>query len=326
MSRTFRAALGAALLGALGVGAAAHAQADTYPTRAVRLVIPFGAGGIADIHSRLVAAELSKRLGQQVYVENQPGGFGIPAARTALTAPPDGHTLTLFANGTATSVSLLKDLTFDPLKDFTPVANVVEFEFLMVVNAQSKYRSVGDVLTDAKQRPGAFKIGTTAQGSSSHLAAVLLRSSAGVDLTVVPYRNPADLPIALLRNDVDMVLDTLALLKGTIDDGKARPIAVTGSRRSAALPHIPTAQEGGLAGYEVTSWNGIFARAGVPAPVIERLNREIRATVAMPEIKQRLLQLGLLASSGPPEDLRARLQSDIAKWAKVIADAGIERR
>ena len=302
-----------------------RSQAE-YPVRPVRLIMPFGAGGIADLQARIVAAELGKRLGQQVVVENQPAGFGIPAAKAVLSAPPEGYALALFANGTATSVSLVRDLTFDPVRDFAPVANLVYFDFLMAVNAKSRYRSIADVVAAARERPGTLNFGTTARGSSSNLAAELVRLTAGINVTVVPYRNPADLTVALLRGDVDMVLDTYALLKPTIEDGKARAIATTGTKRSATTPNVPTAQEGGLAGFEVTSWQGLFVRAGTPAVVIERLNRELRSVVAQDDVKDRLLQLGLEARSGTPEELGSRLKSDIEKWAKVIAQAGIEKR
>jgi tripartite-type tricarboxylate transporter receptor subunit TctC len=302
------------------------ARAETYPDRPVRLVIPFGPGGIADIHSRIIAGELSKRFGKQVYVENQPGGMGIPAARTALSAPPDGYTLTLFANGTATSVSLVKDLTFDPVGDFSPVANIVTFDFLIVVNSKSNYRSVSDVIRAAREHPGTLKIGTTASGSSSNLAALLFKLTANVDINVIPYRNPSDLTIGLLRNDVDMVLDTYALLKSTIDSGNARPIATTGPKRSTVLPDIPTVQEGGLPGFDVTSWNAIFVRKGVDKAIVQRLNNEVRSILETDNIKTRLRELGLEATPMTPEELGARLQSDIKKWAAVITKVGLAKK
>jgi tripartite-type tricarboxylate transporter receptor subunit TctC len=304
---------------------AAQAQAD-YPSRTVRLVVPFGAGGIADVHSRVTAAELSKRLGQQVIVENQPAGLGIPAARSVLQAPPDGHTLALFANGTATAVSLIKDLTFDPVKDFVPVANLVYFDFIIAVNAGSSYRSVADIVTAAKENPGKLNIGTTAKGSSSNLAAELFRLTTGIQLTVVPYRTASDLPVALLRNDVDVVLDSYTLLKSSIDAGSVRVIASTGAKRSAILPEVPTVQESGVAGFDVTSWNAVFARAGTPPAIIQKLNGEIRAIQSDPAIRQRLIGIGVEGYSGPSEELGERLKSDIAKWAKVIEQAGIEKR
>jgi tripartite-type tricarboxylate transporter receptor subunit TctC len=311
---------------ALSAGPQPARADDAYPTRPIRLVLPFGAGGIADMHSRLVAAELSKRVGQQVVVENQPGGFGIPAARSVLTAPPDGYTLTLFANGTATSVSLVKDMSFDPVRDFAPISNVVYFDFLMAVNAASDHRSMADFIAAAKAKPGTLNIGTTARGSSSNLAAELLKTAAGIDVTVVPYRNPAELPVALLRNDVAMVLDSYALLAPGIRGGTIRALASTGTRRSAALPDVPTAREGGLTEYEVTSWNGWFAHAKTPPAVIEKLNRELNAIMAQPGIEKKLLEFGLDAHAGTPEELRSRLKSDIAKWAVVIEQAGIEKQ
>ncbi len=322
------------LHGALMVGAivalltflSGMAQAETYPDRPVRLVIPFGPGGIADMHSRIIAGELSKHFGKQVYVENQPGGMGIPAARTVLSAPPDGYTLALFANGTATSVSLVKDLTFDPVGDFSPVANIVTFDFLIVVNSKSNYHSVADVIRAAREHPGTLKIGTTASGSSSNLAALLFQLTANADINVIPYRNPSDLTIGLLRNDVDMVLDTYALLKSTIDSGSARPIATTGPKRSTVLPDIPTVQEGGLAGFDVTSWNAIFVRKGVDEVIVQRLSSAVRKILETDDIKTRLRELGLEATPMTPKELGGRLQSDIEKWAAVITKVGLAKK
>jgi tripartite-type tricarboxylate transporter receptor subunit TctC len=171
-----------------------------------------------------------------------------------------------------------------------------------------------------------LNFGTTARGSSSNLAAELLKSTANINVTVVAYRNPAELTVGLLRNDVDMVLDTYALLKPAIDDGKARGLASTGAKRSPVTPNIPTANESGLPGFEVTSWQGVFARAGTPPAVIEKLNRELRAVLSDASVKERLLQVGLEAHAGTPEEMGARLKSDIDKWAKVITQAGIEKR
>jgi tripartite-type tricarboxylate transporter receptor subunit TctC len=303
----------------------AEAQSD-YPAKPVRVVVPFGPGGIADTSLRIVAEKLTGDLGQQVIVENQPGAGGITAAMNALKAPADGYTLALLTNGTAISVPLFKKLRFDPLTDFTPVSSVAFFDFVLVTNAQSPLRSVADVVAAAKAKPGGLNIGTINIGSSQNLSAELLKSTAGVDFTIVPYRQTPDLLVGTLRGDVDLMIDNYAAVKSPLDDGRARAIATTGTARSPALPDVPTVQESGVPGFEVTSWNGIFAPAGTPTEVIATLNRALHTVLAMPDVKQRMLDLGVEAKASTPEELRSRLQADIAKWGEVIAKAGIEQQ
>jgi tripartite-type tricarboxylate transporter receptor subunit TctC len=303
----------------------AEAQSD-YPTQPVRIVVPFGPGGIADTSLRIVAEKLTEELGQQVIVENQPGAGGIAAASTVRKAEPDGHTLALLSNGTAISVPLFKDkLPFDPLTDFAPVSSVAFFDFVLVTNAESSFGSMADVIAASRATPGGLNVGTITIGSSQNLAAELLKSTAGVDFTIVTYRQTPDLLVGVLRSDVDLMIDNYAGVKAAIDDGRARALATTGAARTAALPDVPTVQESGIEGFEVTSWNGIFAPAGTPTEVIDTLNQALHTVLAMPDIQQRLLDLGIEGRAGTPEELQSRLQADIAKWGEVIAAAGIER-
>lgn len=313
------------LLGPLSDGARAQSG---YPTGPVRVVVPFGPGGIADTSLRIVAEKLTGELGQQVIVENQPGAGGITAARGALRGPADGHTLALLTNGTAISVPLFKELPFDPLTDFVPVSSVAFFDFVLATNAESPFRSVADVLAAARAEPGSLNVGTINVGSSQNLSAELLRSTAGVDFAIVPYRQTPDLLVGVLRGDVDLMIDNYAAVKPAIDDGRARAIATTGAARSPApaLADVPTVQESGVDGFEVTSWNGIFAPAGTPAEAIATMNRALHAVLAMPQVKQRMLDLGIEARASTADELRARLEADIARWGEVIAKAMIERR
>jgi tripartite-type tricarboxylate transporter receptor subunit TctC len=313
----------ASLLGPVAGGARAQSG---YPTQPVRVVVPFGPGGIADTSLRIVAEELSSELGQQVVVENQPGAGGITATRNAsLKAPADGYTLALLTNGTAISVPLFEKLPFDPLTDFVPVSSVAFFDFVLVTNAPSPLRSVADLVAAARAEPGGLNVGTINVGSSQNLSAELLKSTAGVDFTIVPYRQTPDLLVAVLRGDVDLMIDNYAAVKSALDDGRARAIATTGTTRSPALSGVPTVQESSIWGFEVTSWNGIFAPAGTPAEAVETMNRALHTVLAMPDVKQRMQDLGIEARASTPEELRARLKSDIAKWGEVIAKAGIER-
>jgi tripartite-type tricarboxylate transporter receptor subunit TctC len=238
----------ASLLGPVAGGARAQSG---YPTQPVRVVVPFGPGGIADTSLRIVAEELSSELGQQVVVENQPGAGGITATRNAsLKAPADGYTLALLTNGTAISVPLFEKLPFDPLTDFVPVSSVAFFDFVLVTNAPSPLRSVADLVAAARAEPGGLNVGTINVGSSQNLSAELLKSTAGVDFTIVPYRQTPDLLVAVLRGDVDLMIDNYAAVKSALDDGRARAIATTGTTRSPvpALSGVPTVQESGIRG------------------------------------------------------------------------------
>jgi tripartite-type tricarboxylate transporter receptor subunit TctC len=241
----------------------AHAQAN-FPERAIRYVIPFGPGGIADVHARILADGLSKRLGKPVVVENKAGGFGIAAARDVLNSPPDGHTVTLLSNGTASSVSLSRNLGFDPVTDFAPVANVVYFDFLLAVAANSPYKSLGNFITEARRSPGKLNVGTAAHGSSANLVAELFKQATGTDFKILTYRNASERTIALLRGDVSMLFDTYTVFKPQLDSEEFRVLATTTAKRVPWLPDVPTAMESGLKDFEVTSWNGIFVHAKTP--------------------------------------------------------------
>jgi tripartite-type tricarboxylate transporter receptor subunit TctC len=315
-------ALAAAVGALLAVTAA---QAQNYPSRSVRIVVPFAAGGIGDITTRLIAEKLGDKLGERFIVDNQPGAGGISAARSVLSAPPDGYTLALVTNGTAISVPLFKSLPFDPVKDFTPISGFSLFDLTFTTNAAGPYATLGDVLKEARANPGKLNIGTINVGSTQNLGAELLRATAGINVTIVPYRTTPDTMIALLRNDVQLAIEYYATMKSGIDDGKLRLLATTGDKRAEFSPTVPTVAEAGVPGYEVRSWNALFAKAGTPPAIIAKLNQAVRDVVALPDIKRRMLDLGLEAQAGAPEEIAARLKADIAKWGKVIEDAHIPK-
>jgi len=302
------------------------AQADTYPTRPVRLVLPFGAGGVADVSARFVADRLGDRLGQRFIVENQPGAGGIAAARAALSAPRDGYTLALLTNATAISVSLFNNLPFDPLKDFRPISTLGYFDCLFVTNATSEFRSLQEFLKVARAKPGALNVGTVNPGSTQHLTAELFKSTAGVNFVIVPFRTTPEAVVALLRNDIQMVIDFYAGLKPGLVDGKTRPVAWSAAKRSPALPDVPTVQEAGVPDFNVTSWNALYAPAGVPDDILETLNRALRDVLADAELKRKLLDMGIDARPSTPAELDAQMRADIKKWAAVIERAGIPKQ
>ncbi len=302
-----------------------HAQPH-YPSRPVRFVLPFAAAGVADITSRIAAEKLGESLGQRFVVENQPGPGGIAAARSVLSQPADGYIIGLVSNGTAISAAIYKALPFDPIKDFACISTIGSFDLVLAGNVDSELKTLPDFIKAAREQPGRLNVGTINVGSTQNLAAELLKSSAGIDMQIVPYRGTPEVIVALLRNDVQLMMDFYAPMKPTLAERKIRALATSGPQRSPFLPDVPTVAQAGVAGYEVVSWNGVVARAGTPMDIVNILNGAIRQTVAIPEVKERYADLGIEAKASSPDELQARMQADIAKWAAVIARAGIPKQ
>jgi tripartite-type tricarboxylate transporter receptor subunit TctC len=297
-----------------------------YPERPVRIIVPFAAGGVADITTRLIGEKMGDKLGQRFVIENVPGPGGIAAARAAMAAGGDGYTLILVTNGTAISVPLFKSLPFDPFKDFTPISGMGNFDCVFVVNAESKYKTLGDFIKEAKANPGKLNVGTIAVGSTQHLSAEYFKSAAELNFLIVPFRTTPDATVGLLRNDVDLVIDFPAALQAGLSDKKIRPIAATGPVSTEMLPGTPTVAQAGVPSYEVTSWNSMWAPAGTPKEVLALLHKTLQEVLADPEVKRRALELGIAARGSTPEDAEERMKADIEKWRKVIEVAGIERK
>jgi tripartite-type tricarboxylate transporter receptor subunit TctC len=298
-----------------------RAQSD-FPNKPIRLIVPFAPGGLADITMRIVGEKLSDRLGQRIVIDNRPSGGGVAAAQAVATAPADGYTLIVFSNGTAISVGLFKALPFDPVKDFVPVSSVAYFDLLLLVNGPSTIKTVAELLACARSAP--MNMGTINPGSTQNLSAELFKATAAIDATIVPFRGSPEVQVALVREDIAVGFESYAALKGAIDDGQIRAIASSGATRS--LPNIPTVQETGALDYEVTGWNAVFAPAGTPPTIVEKLNKEIVAVMAMPDVRKRIIELGTEPKSSTPEEIAARLKADIAKWGSVIERAKIEKR
>jgi len=303
----------------------ARAQAK-YPDRSVRIVLPFAAGGVADITARVVAEKLSEKLGQRFYVENQAGAGGIVAARTVTSSPPDGYTLALLSNGTAVSVSLFRKLPFDPLKDFAPISSLGFFDFIFATGANSPFKSLADVIAAAKAKPGTLNVGTINVGSTQNLSAELFKTAAGIDFAIIPYRGTPEIQVALLQGDVALTIDSYSAMKGNLADGKLRALASSGAQRSEATPELASVGESGVADYDVVSWNALFAPAGTPPEIVSTLNAALREILADPDAKKRLLELGIEAKASTPQEIYDRLKSDIDKWRAVIEKAGIEKQ
>jgi tripartite-type tricarboxylate transporter receptor subunit TctC len=322
--RQFSNALAAAAAAGTYPGSASAQQ--TYPSRPVRFVLPFGAAGVADITSRIAAEKLGDKLGQRFVVENQPGPGGIAAARAVLSQAADGYTIGLVTNGTSISAAIYKTLPFDPVKDFACISTIGAFDLFFATNAESEFKTLPDFIKAAREQPGKLNVGTINVGGTQNLGAELLKSLAGVNFQIIPYRGTPDVIVALLRNDVQLLVEFYAPIKSTLADNKIRAVAGSGTQRSPFLPDVPTAAEAGVPGYEVTSWNGVFAPVGTPAEILALLNKSIHEIVAMPDVKQRYADLGIEAKASTPEQLRARLEGDIKKWAAVIERAGIPRQ
>lgn len=303
----------------------ARAQAK-YPERSVRIVLPFAAGGVADITARIVAEKLSEKLAQRFYVENQAGAGGIVAARTVTSSPPDGYTLALLSNGTAVSVSLFRKLPFDPLKDFAPISSLGFFDFIFATGANSPFKSLADVIAAAKAKPGSLNVGTINVGSTQNLSAELFKTAAGIDFAIIPYRGTPEIQVALLQGDVALTIDSYSAMKGNLADGKLRALASSGAQRSEATPELASVGESGVADYDVVSWNALFAPAGTPPEIVGTLNAALRDILADPDVKKRLLELGIEAKASTPREIYDRLKSDIGKWRAVIEKAGIEKQ
>ena len=322
-----RKILKAWLIGALAALTLAPAQAQSkYPERPVRIILPFGAGGVADVTARIVADKLGDKLGQRFVVENQPGAGGIAAARSVLSAAPDRHTLALFSNGTAVSVGLFKSLPFDPVKDFTPVSSMGYFDLILATGAAGPYKTLGDFIKAAKEKPGALNVGTITAGSTQNLAAELLKTTAAINFVIVPFRNSGEVLVALERGDVQMAVEFLAPLRGGLDGNKFIAVASSCPKRTEYLPNVPTAKEAGAGDFEAVSWNAIYAPAAVPPEVVKTLNAALRDVLADAEVRKKALELGIEAKASSPEEIQARLKADIEKWSKVIEAAGIAKQ
>jgi tripartite-type tricarboxylate transporter receptor subunit TctC len=326
--RTARA-VACGLVAAVTVAAMTHLPAGAqapYPQRPVMLIVPYGAGGIADTGMRIVADKLGARLGQQVVVDNRPGAGGIIAAKAGSSAAPDGHTLLMTGNNNAISEVLFRSLPYNVLTDFASTSTTSFFDLLIVTREGSPLRTLQDVVKAAQASPGKLNIGTINPGSTQNLAADLFRSTAGINVTIVPFRTSPDMAGAILRGDLDLAFEFYAAIQGQILDHKMHVLASTGTKRTAYLPDVPTVQEGGVAGYEVVSWNGISVPAATPKPIVDTISRAINEVLPLPDVQEKSQRLGMDMHASTPEEMTARMKADIAKWGAVIEKAGIPKR
>ncbi|WP_162580430.1 Bug family tripartite tricarboxylate transporter substrate binding protein [Variovorax sp. PBS-H4] len=302
-------------------------RADDYPVRSVRLVVPFGPGGVADLTARAVGRILGQRLGQSLVVDNRPGAGGVAAGETVAKAAPDGYTLLLLSNATAVSRGLFKHLPFDARKDFAPISLLSRYDLAFIVPGLSSFESLQAWLLAARQRPGELNVGTVNVGSTQHLAAELFRLSAHVDLQVVPFNGTPAVLTALRSGQIDAAVESLPPIMAHIRAQSIRPLAVLGETRSPPLPQVPTVAQGaGIEGFNVSSWTALAAPVKTPRDILARLAREVRELMELAEVKKELADLNVQARASTPEQLATLLDSEITRWGEVIARAGIPRQ
>jgi tripartite-type tricarboxylate transporter receptor subunit TctC len=320
-----RRAFALAMAGAALAGAPGGARADNYPSKPVRIFVPYGPGGVGDLTMRLLARKLSEQLKQQFVIENRPGAGGILAMTEVRRAPADGYALGEVGNGQAVSAALFNRLPFDVLKGFIPISVTANFEILLATPGNSPYRSLKDLVEGAKKNPGKLNVGAINPGSTQNLSAHLFQQVTGADYAIITYRTTPDLVTALLRGDVDLGVDYYAGFESELADNRLRIIATSGEARNPLLPDVPTAKESGFPQYVVVGWNGIAAPAGVPAQVVQILSTEINRALAAPDLQEQARRLGLDARGTTPQETRDRLAAEIVRWRGVIEKAGIPK-
>ena len=316
-------AVAALIAAATGWSTAAHAQ--SYPAKAVRLIVPFAPGGGVDFTTRILAQKLGDQWGQQAVVDNRPGAGGIIGTELVAKSPPDGYTLLMGSIGSVSiNPGLYRKLPYDPVKDFAPVTQIGFVPNIVVVHPSLPVRSVRELIAFARARPGVLVYGTGGSGTSNHLSGELFKTLARIDLRHVPYKVGAQATSDLIGGHLAVMFDNFPTSLPHVRAGKLRALAVTSAVRSGAAPEVPTVAESGLPGYEIIGWVGVLAPAATAKEVVGRLHADIGKALLVPDLKDKFANLGAEAGSSTPEQFAAFIQSEIAKWGKVIKDAGIE--
>lgn len=303
----------------------ALAQPAAYPTKPVRFIVPYPPGGSADILARSIGAKLAEGLAQPVVVDNRPGAGTAIGTEATAKSPPDGYTVMIgTVSSHAINPSLNPNLKYDPVKDFAPVSLVASIPFVLLAHPSLPAGSVQELVALARAKPGALNFSSAGNGTSNHLAGELLKSMTNVEMVHVPYKGSAPALTDLLAGQVNLMFDLVLTAQPHVRSGAARALGVTGRSRSPALPSVPTIDESGVPGYEVSAWFGIFAPAGTPAAVVKRLNAEIVKIMQLPEMKERLASQGAEAMSSTPEQFAAYVTEELAKWSRVVKASGMK--
>ena len=308
---------------ALVTALALPVQAQPLSSRVIKIIVPFGPGGVADLTARTVAQKMSDNMGQAVVIENKPGAGGIAAGDAVAKAEADGHTLLLMSNGTAVSAGLFRSLPFDTVKDFAPISSLGFFDIAIVVPQSSPYKTLADFMAFARANPGKLNIGSINVGSTQNLSAELFKTSAYIQAQIVPFNGTPALITALRGGHIDAAVEILSPMLPQINANEVRALAVFGDKRSTVLKDVPTAAQSGLAGFNASSWNALAAPAKTPKDIVARLNREIKAALDAPDVKKRLLELNIDPTYSTPDQLATLLSAEIRRWSEVIAKAKI---
>ena len=303
--------------------AAGTAFAQPFPSGPVKLIVPYPPGGATDIIGRALAQAMSESLGQPVVVDNRPGANGAVGSDIVAKSAPDGYTIGLGGSSTHVLNPLLYKLAYDPVKDFAPLGIVATTNFVILVNPQSPARTLQELLVSLKANPGKASYASFGNASAGHLAGELFKSMAGIDMVHVPYKGAAPAQTDLMAGHIGLMFSDMSGMP-LVKSGKLRALAMTGGRRSSTFPDIPTVAEAGVPGYEVGGWFAVYAPAGTPAPIVERLNRELTRALAVNDLRERLIGLGLEPAPGTPRELATRMQKDRETWQKVIVEANIK--
>ena len=321
-----RSRIVAALAGVMALAAAGAGSAqERWPAKPVRWIVPYAAGGFADIRSRRIGLDLAVALGQPVVIENRTGAGGVLGTDVVAKAPPDGYTMGM-ANlaSLAVNVSLMKKLPYDPLKDLAPVVLVEKSPLILSVALGVQATSLPELIALAKAKPGQLAFASSGVGGAHHLSGEMLRQRAGIDIVHIPYKGGAPAATDLIAGHVPMMFEMGYAAIPSIKAGKVRALAVTSAQRLALLPDVPTMAEAGLPGFESYNWQGVVAPAGTPREIVERLNREINAILAKPEQREAIAATGSQVAGGTPEEFREFIRVETAKWARVVKDANIQ--
>jgi tripartite-type tricarboxylate transporter receptor subunit TctC len=304
---------------------AALAQAQSYPARPVKIIVPFGAGGPADIFARFLGKEMEGPLGQPIVVEDKPGGGSIIGSDAVAKSAPDGYTLLMMSNTHTVNETLIPKKPFVLLRDLAPVAPVNYSDLLLVVHPSVPANDLKELIAYAKREPGKMNYASSGPGTPYHMAGELLKSMAGIDVVHVPHKGSDGARLSILSGQVQMMFDAITTMAPNVRAGKLKAFGTSGRERSSVLPETPTVAEAGVPGYESTIWLGIMAPAGTPKPIIDRLNAEITKVTTRADVRDAWSKRGATAMSMTPEQFGQYMRDDIAKWAKVIASAGIKR-
>jgi tripartite-type tricarboxylate transporter receptor subunit TctC len=294
------------------------AQAEDYPTRPIKIIVPFGAGGPADVAARLIGNGLQESLGQPVVVENRTGAGGVIGTQEAAKSPPDGYTLLMMSNTQTANESLVPTRKYELMRDLVPIAPVNFSDLVIVVHPSVPAKSLQEFIALAKSQPGQLNYASSGQGTPYHMAGELFKTMTGIDILHVPYRNSGEARSGVIGGQVQMMIDAVTTMAPNIADKQVRALATTGKTRSNVLPDVPTADEAGVGGYEATIWLGVMAPAGTPKPVIDKLNVAITGVTARPDVVKLWTEQGATPMSMAPEEFDKFLRADIAKWSEVV--------